>query len=170
MEVWFSGARVPFSKFPLPFSISILTLHTVEDSRRKIISVSCALILNGEKVLAVKRSESMSLAGFWEFPGGKIEKGESSEECLKREIKEELALEVELVQPLTPVEYTYPAPMTIQLIPFLALIKSGEIRLAEHEEYRWLGQKELFEVNWAPADIPIVEELSSKWGCLIGKQ
>ncbi|MDF2157401.1 (deoxy)nucleoside triphosphate pyrophosphohydrolase [Algoriphagus sp. CAU 1675] len=128
------------------------------------------MIFQGEKVLAVKRSKSMPLAGFWEFPGGKIEKGESPEECLKREIKEELALEIELVQPLSPVEYTYSAPTTIQLIPFVVRIKGGEIKLAEHEEYRWLGQKELFEVNWAPADIPIVEELSSIWGCLISKQ
>ncbi|MFC3417384.1 (deoxy)nucleoside triphosphate pyrophosphohydrolase [Algoriphagus hitonicola] len=126
------------------------------------LAVSCALIVQNQQVLAVKRSVGMDLAGYWEFPGGKVETGENPEQCLIREIKEELDLIVELISDLTPSVFDYPGKR-IQLIPFLVRIKSGEILLKEHEGAVWLGENELFEVNWAPADIPIVRELKLRW-------
>ncbi|WP_297338111.1 (deoxy)nucleoside triphosphate pyrophosphohydrolase [Algoriphagus sp.] len=126
------------------------------------IAVSCALIVQDGLVLAVKRSKKMDLAGFWEFPGGKVERDENPTQCLVREIKEELDLTIELVSKLTPVIFDYPGKQ-VELIPFLARIKSGKILLREHENAAWLGQNELFKLNWAPADIPIVQELKQIW-------
>ena len=126
------------------------------------IDVSCALIIQNHRVLAVKRSETMDLPGFWEFPGGKVEPNENPPQCLIREIKEELELRINLGLELTPRVFDYPSKR-IRLIPFLASIKSGSIRLREHERAVWLGENELFEVNWAPADIPIVRELQQRW-------
>lgn len=133
----------------------------------KIIPVSCAVIFFQDKILAVRRSPQMPLAGFWEFPGGKVEKGESPQECLLREILEELELKIQVGIELPISEYSYLEGKTIRLIPFLAQIKSGEINLLEHDKYLWLGVNELFEVNWAIADIPIVQYLKENWSELI---
>ncbi|WP_144604163.1 (deoxy)nucleoside triphosphate pyrophosphohydrolase [Algoriphagus algorifonticola] len=131
-----------------------------------IIPVTCAIILLERKVLATQRSESMNLPGFWEFPGGKVESGESPEDCLHREIKEELNIEIDLLDRWNSFEHSYQPGKIIQLIPFLVSFKGGELILSEHTAYRWLGLSELFEVNWAQADIPIVQELSRKWGSI----
>lgn len=133
----------------------------------KIIPVSCAVIFFQNKILAVRRSPQMPLAGFWEFPGGKVEKGESPQECLLREILEELELKIQVGIELPISEYSYLEGKTIRLIPFLAQIKSGEMNLLEHDKYLWLGVNELFEVNWAIADIPIVQYLKENWSELI---
>lgn len=133
----------------------------------KIIPVSCAVIFFQDKILAVRRSPQMPLAGFWEFPGGKVEKGESPQECLLREILEELELKIQVGIELPISEYSYLEGKTIRLIPFLAQIKSGEMNLLEHDKYLWLGVNELFEVNWAIADIPIVQYLKENWSELI---
>ena len=125
--------------------------------------VTCAIILFEGKVLATQRSESMNLPGLWELPGGKVESGESPEDCLHREIKEELNIEIDLLEKWDSSEHSYQRGKTIQLIPFLASYKAGELILSEHSAFRWLGLSELFEVNWAQADIPIVQELSRKW-------
>ncbi|NVK50413.1 MAG: (deoxy)nucleoside triphosphate pyrophosphohydrolase [Cyclobacteriaceae bacterium] len=127
------------------------------------ISVTCALIFNDQKVLAVRRSQSMPLAGFWEFPGGKIEEGETAESCIIREIQEELGIIIELSDLLPSSEYTYSPEKVIRLIPFSAKIVSGEIQLHEHDQLCWLGTNELFEVTWAAADIPIVRFLEENW-------
>ncbi len=94
----------------------------------------------------------------WEFPGGKIENGETPESALIREIKEELSVEIETGQALGSVKFNYPGK-SIELIPFLALIKSGEISLTEHQAFRWLQKDELQSLDWAEADIPIIEGL-----------
>lgn len=133
----------------------------------KIIPVSCAVIFFQDKILAVRRSPQMPLAGFWEFPGGKLENEESPQECLQREILEELELKIQVGIELPISEYSYLEGKTIRLIPFLAQIKSGEINLLEHDKYLWLGVNELFEVNWAIADIPIVQYLKENWSELI---
>ncbi|TNF39155.1 MAG: NUDIX domain-containing protein, partial [Cytophagales bacterium] len=74
----------------------------------KIIPVTCALIFSEGKVLATRRSQTMDLPGKWEFPGGKVEEDESTEECLKREIQEELSIEIEIFEKLSPADFTYP--------------------------------------------------------------
>lgn len=133
----------------------------------KIIPVSCAIIFWEGKVLSVRRSPEMTLAGYWEFPGGKLEKGEFPEECLVREIREELSLEIDLCDPLPESNYSYTKGVTIRLIPFTARIKQGELNLLEHDNFRWLGANELFDLNWAAADIPIVNYVKDHWSELL---
>lgn len=129
----------------------------------KAIPVTCAIIIHQEKVLVAKRSKSMNLAGYWEFPGGKIEEGEQPEGCLIREIKEELGIEIKIQSPLTPSKFDYSQGKIIELIPFICTWQSGEINLLEHEIIEWLEVGELPKLKWAPADIPIMMELSEKW-------
>lgn len=119
------------------------------------VNVSCAIIVNAEnKVLVTQRSASMKLPLKWEFPGGKIEDNESAEECLIREIREELNIEIEIKNALEPIEHHY-KEFSIRLIPFICKIKGGEIRLTEHADYRWLQRSELMNLDWAEADVPI---------------
>ena len=103
----------------------------------KIIDVTCALIQNQGKILVVQRGKKMKLPLKWEFPGGKIEDGESEEDCLIREIKEELNIDIELIKRLTPSVYHYP-DFSIQLIPYVANFLKGDLILLEHEQYLYL--------------------------------
>lgn len=122
------------------------------------IKVTCAIIIIQNKILAVQRGSRMSLSMKWEFPGGKIEGGESETNCLKREIWEELNIEIELLDRLTPSVYKYPTSM-IELIPYTANYVSGELKLKEHHQYLLLDRDELDTLDWAEADIPIVKEV-----------
>ncbi|TKB98024.1 (deoxy)nucleoside triphosphate pyrophosphohydrolase [Pedobacter cryotolerans] len=121
------------------------------------IRVTCAIIIRNNKTLAVQRSQKMKLPLKWEFPGGKIELGETEEKCILREIKEELDLEIDLVSRLTPSQFQYPN-LSIELIPFIAQFKSGDINLAEHKRHLWLKKEELIDLDWAEADLPILKE------------
>jgi 8-oxo-dGTP diphosphatase len=121
------------------------------------IEVTCAIIFISEKILVVQRSATMSLPLKWEFPGGKIESGESEDECIKREIKEELGIEIELISKLTPSTHDY-TNFKIELIPFLARYTNGIIKLAEHKKHLLLEKDELKNLDWAEADIPILNE------------
>jgi 8-oxo-dGTP diphosphatase len=123
----------------------------------KTIKVTCAIILVNHQVLVVQRNKNMSLPLKWEFPGGKIEEGETEEFCLKREIKEELNIEIELVERLTPSIHRYPN-ITVELIPYVALQKRGQIKLNEHANFKFLDKEELLNLDWAEADVPIVKE------------
>lgn len=127
------------------------------------ILVTCALIFWNDKVLAAKRSPEMSQSGFWEFAGGKLEAGETAETCLKREVLEELNIEISVLMEMSPTEFSYSIDKTIRLMPFLCRWKSGQIHLAEHDEVRWLDCHQLQDLNWAPADRPIVAELERFW-------
>ncbi|MFY7861779.1 MAG: (deoxy)nucleoside triphosphate pyrophosphohydrolase [Chitinophagales bacterium] len=119
--------------------------------------VTCAIIEKESCVLAVQRSKKMSLPLKWEFPGGKIEKGETEEECVIREIKEELNLDIEVSKRLNSSTFDYPN-FSIQLIPFLAKQTGGQLMLNEHSGYKYLKKDELLNLDWARADIPIVEQ------------
>lgn len=123
--------------------------------------VTCAIIQKDNKILICQRSKKMKLPLKWEFPGGKIEEGESKEECLKREIKEELALNMEVLYPLKMVEFHYP-DFSIRLYPFICSIISGKLTLAEHAQAKWVYLSELENYDWAEADLPILEELKYK--------
>lgn len=120
------------------------------------INVTCAIIEKDGFVLVTQRSEQMSLPLKWEFPGGKIEREESTEDCLKREIKEELNIEINIIAPLEPNSHAYPNGKLIRLIPFICEYNSGTLYLAEHADYKWLKKHELLTLDWAAADIPIV--------------
>lgn len=124
------------------------------------VKVTCAIIIIEGKVLAVQRSATMRLPLKWEFPGGKIEELESAEDCIKREISEELGIEIGIEQKLTPSIFEYPT-VTVELIPFVASICEGEITLKEHAQYLLLDKGQLSELDWAEADLPILKEFLS---------
>lgn len=99
----------------------------------------------------------MSLPMKWEFPGGKIDEGESLQECLKRELNEELGIETSVGQPLPATTHHYPS-FSVTLYPFICEIISGEIILHEHHAMVWLPGEELDTLDWAEADLPVIEE------------
>ena len=122
------------------------------------IMVSCAIILNSKgQVLVTQRSATMPLPLKWEFPGGKIEAGETAEECLIREIKEELNIEIQITGSLPTNDYQYPDKL-IRLIPFICRQTGGDLALKEHAAYKWLDAKDLLDLDWAEADVGVVEE------------
>jgi 8-oxo-dGTP diphosphatase len=128
-----------------------------EHKRRAPIKVSCAIIeLNG-KILAARRGAAQSQAGLWEFPGGKLNDGETASQALIREIKEELGIEILTKTPLSSIIHDYPT-ITIELIPFISHIISGEPSPREHSEIMWIKPRDALKLEWAAADIPVVEE------------
>ena len=122
-----------------------------------IINVTCAIIVIKNKILVTQRSEKMKLPLKWEFPGGKLEENESEIDCIKREIKEEINIDIEVVKKLSSSIYDY-GSFKINLIPFIAKHVHGEIKLTEHKDYKLLQKTELLSLDWAEADFPIVEE------------
>ena len=123
------------------------------------IQVTCAIIVNPltHQVLATQRSATMKLPMKFEFPGGKIETGETASQCLVREIKEELNLTIAILKQLRANIHHYP-DFSIELIPFVCEIRSGNITLKEHHSYVWLDPTDLIALDWAEADIPIVND------------
>lgn len=121
-------------------------------------SVACAIIESNQKVLVTQRSEKMKLPLKWEFPGGKVEKGETDEDCLIREIYEELNINIVIKKKLKSNTHKYSENKAIELIPFLCEIKDGEIKLTEHANFLWLSKSELLNLDWAEADVPILNE------------
>ena len=123
----------------------------------KHIHVTCAIIERDGLVLAVQRSSSMSMPLKWEFPGGKIDEGETPEACLKRELVEELGLGVTITRALPLSTHHYPA-FTITLYPFVCTIEKVEMVLHEHNAAQWLPSEELPSLDWAEADYPVIDE------------
>mgnify|MGYP001164770162 CR=1 FL=1 len=125
---------------------------------KKMVNVTCAIIYFKDKILVTQRSEKMKLPLKWEFPGGKLEKDESEIECIKREIKEEINIDIDILERLSNSVYDY-GTFKINLIPFTANYISGEIILSEHKDYKLIDKSELADLDWAEADLPIVNEL-----------
>lgn len=121
------------------------------------INVTCAIILIDNKILVIQRSEKMELPLKWEFPGGKLEINESETDCIKREIKEELNIEIEVLKKLSNSIFDY-GNFKLNLIPFIANYVSGEILLSEHKDYKLLDKSALLYLDWAEADLPIIHE------------
>ena len=124
----------------------------------KKIEVVAAIVQDGEKIFATQRGYGEFKDG-WEFPGGKIEDGETPQEALKREIREELDTEIAVGELFDTVEYDYPA-FHLSMDCFWCTIVSGELVLKEHEAARWLTKEQLREVAWLPADISLVDRIS----------
>ena len=121
------------------------------------INVICAIIFFNNKILVAQRSEVMKLPLKWEFPGGKLEDGESEIDCIKREIKEEINIDIEVLEKLSNSIFDY-GDIKINLIPFISTYVTGEIILSEHKDYKLLDKTELLNLDWAEADLPILKE------------
>lgn len=125
----------------------------------KTLNVVAAIIIQNEKVFATQRGYGTFKDG-WEFPGGKIEKGETPQEALKREIREELNVNIEVESLFDKVEYDYP-DFHLSMQCFISSIESGELILKEHENAKWLEKDKLYSVDWLPADRGLIEKLEA---------
>jgi 8-oxo-dGTP diphosphatase len=128
--------------------------------QRKTIKVVAAVIKKDNKIFATQRGYG-ELKGGWEFPGGKIEAGETPQEALIREIKEELDTFIEVGELIDTIEYDYPT-FHLSMDCFWCTIKEGKLILKEHEAAKWLASDELETVDWLPADIGLVRKLITK--------
>ncbi len=126
----------------------------------KHLEVVAAIMIEGNKVFCAQRKDAGEVALKWEFPGGKIEAGESHQDALRREILEELGIAISVEDLLCTVDHGY-RTFSITLRAYRVSHLSGTLRLSQHLDSRWLAAHQLYSVDWAPADLPIVKELAS---------
>lgn len=112
---------------------------------------------NGQ-ILIARRKKGKAQEGLWEFPGGKIEHNETVEECLKRELLEEMNIEIEPYEPFGVNDHSY-GDLRIRLFAFKARFMGGEMMLVDHDQYQWVDSKELKAYEFAPADLKFVKKL-----------
>ena len=129
----------------------------------KTIEVVAAVIQHQNKILAVKRGPAKYayISEKWEFPGGKMEAGETEEQTIVREIKEELHMDIHPKEKLLTVEHTYP-DFHLTMHTYLCEAETRTPILTEHTAYKWLSLEELYELDWAGADVPIVSALENR--------
>ncbi|HIF9411188.1 TPA: (deoxy)nucleoside triphosphate pyrophosphohydrolase [Photobacterium damselae] len=128
---------------------------------KKQIEVVAAVLMNGGQFLAVQRGESQLsyVSKKWEFPGGKVEAGETLVAAITRELEEELRITIAEPQFLLTVEHSYP-DFDITMHCFVVDVPTRELELTEHLDFRWLNKDQLWDLDWAAADVPAVEMLS----------
>lgn len=126
----------------------------------KTIRVSAAIIINEDKILIAQRGYG-DYKGYWEFPGGKREEGETGEAAAIREIKEELNLDIKIDDFLITIDYDYPT-FHLTMDCYLASADVTEMHINEHQAISWISSKDLDAVAWLPADILVVEELKKR--------
>ena len=122
-------------------------------------AVICNSLENTTKIFATARGYG-EFKGKWEFPGGKLKVGETSQQALIREIQEELDVKIEVGELIDTIEYDYPT-FHLSMDCFLCVVVDGEIILKEAEAAKWLGKDELYSVDWLPADIALIEKLQN---------
>jgi len=123
----------------------------------KTIEVVAAIIKQNNNIFVTRRSYG-EFENMWEFPGGKMEIGETREEALIREIKEELELDIDISRYLTTVKYDYPT-FHLTMHCFICTISGGKLQLNAHNDAKWTTLEELGQLNWVPADILVIEKL-----------
>ncbi len=126
----------------------------------KCIEVVAAAIYKDGKVLTAQRGYG-EFKGSWEFPGGKIESGETCKQAIIRETWEEMSVTIEVVEKLGTIEYDYPKFHLIMHC-FWATIKSGKLQLLEHKDVKWVDKTSIYDVNWLPADMELVDQVAKK--------
>lgn len=124
--------------------------------------VTAAIIIKKDLILIARRGRNENLAGKWEFPGGKIEDGETAQQCLIREIKEELNIDVKVGNFFEESIYVY-TDGEIKLLTYFAEIINGNIKLSVHDEVKWVSIKEIDKFDFAPADVKLVEKLREEF-------
>ena len=132
----------------------------MDDVNRRTVNVVAAVIKRGDMIFATQRGYG-DLKGGWEFPGGKIEEGESPEAALVREIKEELDTEISVDKFLHTIEYDYPS-FHLSMRCYLCSVVSGDLNLKEHEAARWLTKETLNSVEWLPADVELIPVIDAE--------
>ena len=123
----------------------------------KVKRVSAAVIRRGDEILATLRSHG-EYRGYWEFPGGKLEEGETPRQAAVREVREELSADVALGELISQIEYDDP-DFHLTMYCYFAEILSGDLTLNEHDEARWLKKEDLDSVRWLPADFDVIQRL-----------
>ncbi len=119
------------------------------------IKVTCAIIINGNKFLITQKQENSEHPLMWEFPGGKMNEDENPEECIQREIQEELEIEVEILERMKSVQFDY-GFKKIELIPFLCVTKSFHLKLNEHIQAKWVNLFEIEHITLLGADKKLI--------------
>ncbi len=123
----------------------------------KHIDVACAIIRQNGRILAAQRSAAMTHPLKWEFPGGKIQEGETPQQCLRRELQEELGIDVVMCRELPRITHAYPE-FSITLFPFLCVITAGALTLREHAAVEWVLPQDIKHLAWTDADAAWLEQ------------
>lgn len=129
-------------------------------SEKKQIEVVAAIVRDGDKIFATQRGYGEFKDG-WEFPGGKIKMGESHQEALIREIKEELDTTIEVGELVKTVDYEYPT-FFIKMHCYMATVVEGDLVLREHEASKWVTKETIDDVDWLPADLVIIDDIKAR--------
>lgn len=129
------------------------------EEKRKVV-VSAGVIYHQGKILIAQRRLDKSLGGYWEFPGGKIESGETGEQALAREIKEEFDIDIQVEKFLTKTFYEYPTFCLTMFVYQARWGGQGQIKICDHEQYKWADLSELKTMDFPPADIPVLDFLT----------
>lgn len=132
-------------------------------TKKRIQVVGAVIEDEHNNILCAQRPGNKNLALKWEFPGGKIETGETPVEALKRELVEEMTLDISIGEKITTTEYEYDFGI-VELTTYYAKILKGEIQLLEHVQMKWVNPEKIEKLDWAPADIPAIEIIKRKSG------
>ena len=144
-------------------SDDVLNSPLEAETTKKIVDVAVGLIVKNGQALLAKRAEHQHQGGRFEFPGGKVEAGELVTDALVRELHEELGIHIHIGQSLPASTHHYPT-FVVTLYPFVCTIESGEIVLHEHAAVTWLPPDELHTLDWAEADVPVIESYLAETG------